>query len=80
MWARIRKVRRPRRSAEQRGRPRHAGLLAVMPCRMCRGFLVDARHPNWARAPRASARFAELSGYLACTAIVAHRMPLGAVE
>ena len=36
MWARIRKV---------RGRPKHADLLAVMPGPMCRGFLVDARHP-----------------------------------
>ena len=45
MWARIRKVRRPRRSVVPRGRPKHADLLAVMPSPMCRGFLVDAWHP-----------------------------------
>ncbi len=42
MWARIRKVWRPRRSAELYGRPKYAGLLAVMPRACVKRFLVGA--------------------------------------
>ena len=46
------------------GRPKLVGLPAVMPS--CIGLAVPSRRatPNRASAPRASARFAELFGYL----------------